>query len=144
MVRRYFVPDNSKSVAKLVLIMQLNQGSTSDELATLAGWTKNHTLNVLTACRRIGQADSLRVGIAHRWHTLDQLPAAKQAEKERRRRVEQKRWAKRNHDCKLKKLAKSEDADSPADYFSHKVLPAGVPLPFTCQAPASVFHLGGV
>ncbi len=143
MVRKYLVPETSESVVTLSKLIAYHPGSTMPELARLAGWGVNHTQCVLAACSRFGIAGFVRVGNYFHWYEAGKLAEARKADIERRLNNERQRWRTRKQRAEFERAYCAElDADSPADYFSHKVLPAGVPLPFTCQAPASVFHLG--
>lgn len=135
------------SVRLAAEILASNEGINSVQMAKLGGWSVQHASKVLTAARKAGLADCLRMDRDAFWWPAARIADVRAKRCEELRSLEAQRAERRNADHRIKKAGQRADAagdrvltDRPAVSW---VCPAA-PLPFRCNAPASVFAWGAM
>jgi len=131
----------------IVATVEEHPGQTAEQLATMRGWTVQHTSRALTAARKAGKLDFSRGGGSARWYTVNAIGAVLKHERHQRRERERASQVDRNLRQRERLARLRADADGDADLDDQPIrrcADARAPLPFTVRAPASVFHLGAM
>lgn len=132
-----------KSAAAFAAAAQVARtpGLRTEELAPLLGWRVMHASKALTGAKHGGLIGLIRASGIVRWYPAEQMPQrlADAAEQRRQRK-------RRENEATARRLAEKRLQASPGLSDAPQVVRVhvGAPLPFTCRAPASVFHLGGM
>lgn len=143
---RHPLPADHPRVQALVAVLVAQPGLTVPQIADACGWSLGRAQHVATCARRNGLVDYLRIGgTAGRWFVIADMPAQLEAQRAHRRAAK-RRQAKANVESQRVRRAEKAAEDSPDvdDQMIQRRAPADAPLPFTCRAPASVFHLGAM